>query len=291
VLDQAKKQESSMEALDQQDDLGANSSGSGFRLVRRGYDPAEVQAFAAAVVDELEALRRQNAELARRALDAESQQQPARVVQPVVDEAAVAAFLGEESLKLMAAVRQTAEDIKARAETAADSTIDQAQREASAILQRSNDASARVRREAEQHAEAVRRESEEHAGRVREQSEAAANSTRLEATSYLESTRQSADRDVAKRRAEAEAEATQLVADARQQRASILNDLASRRERALADVERLMASRRLLLDALDRVRVHSEDAHHALTMIDSDDIEMSTRGVSYSEPEAADSLT
>jgi cell division septum initiation protein DivIVA len=277
-----------MEALDQHDDLAANSSDHGFRLVRRGYDPAEVQAFAAAVVDELEALRRQNTELAHRALEAE--QQP-RQTAAVVDESAVAAFLGEESLRLMVAVRQTAEDIKARAETAADSAIDQAQREATQILQRSNEASARIRGEAEIQADHVRREADEHSARVREQSESAASSTRLEANSYLEATRQSADRDVAKRRAEAEAEATQLVADARQQRAAILNDLASRRERALADVERLLASRRLLLDALDRVRMHSEDAHNALTMVDDDDIESATRQGAALDLEVVDSVS
>jgi cell division septum initiation protein DivIVA len=275
-----------MDALEQQDEFVMNGSEHGFRLVRRGYDPAEVQAFAAAVVEELEMLRRQNAELARRASDAEKN---GRTAAPAIDEAAVAAFLGEESLRIMAAVRQTSEDIKARSEAAADATIEQAQRDSSVLMQRANDAAARLRREAEHHAETVRRESDEHAGRVREQAEAAANSTRLEATAYLEASRQGADREVAKRRAEAEAESTQLVADARQQRAVILNDLASRRERGLADVERLLASRRLLMDALDRVRMHSEDAHNALSAVDGDNIEVASRHGSP-EFEPADSL-
>ena len=272
-----------MDTMDQQDELAVLSSEHGFRLVRRGYDPAEVQAFAAAVVDELEALRRQNADLDRQVRTLEAQQhqlqsRPAPAA-PVVDEATVASFLGEESLRVMAAVRQTAEDIKARAESAAAGVVQQARDDAAATVQQANEVAARTRNESETYAERVRNEADMNANRIREDADAAANAHRAEALAYVEATRQGADREVAKRRAEADVEATQLVADARQQRAAILNDLAARRERALADVERLIASRRLLLDALDRVRTHSEDAFNALAVVDGDGIEQTTRAV------------
>ena len=117
-------------------------TGASFQLVRRGYDPLEVQAFARAVSAELQRLARENEELraeVRRvhALGA----QPQHAHQPVapapapapVDEATVAQYLGSETTRLLQAARDTAAGIIHRAEQRADEVVAVAEHDARRI--------------------------------------------------------------------------------------------------------------------------------------------------------------
>ncbi len=261
--------------MEEQDEVVSTPSGQTFRLVRRGYDPAEVQAFAYAVVEEISSLRDQNATLTTRIAEVESR--PAITTPAVVDEAAVASFLGEESLRVMAAVRTAAEEIRAKSDNAAANMLKQAEDEATATTRRAEEHAARIRREAEEAVRRSREEADEYSARVRGQSDSAGHAVRAEAQAYAETVKEAAERDVAQRRADAESQASYLISEARQQRSDMLASLASRRDRITADIERLIASRRVLLEALDRVRMHADEAHAAFTVVDVDGIEASSR--------------
>lgn len=262
--------------MDEQDEVVSTPSGQTFRLVRRGYDPAEVQAFAYAVVEEISSLRDQNASLASRLSESESR--PAVAPAPaVVDEAAVASFLGEESLKVMAAVRGAAEEIRAKSEAAAAATLKQAEDESTAITRRAEEHAARVRREADEAVRRTREEADEYSLRVRGQADSSGAAIRAEAQAYAETVKEAAERESSQRRAEAESQASYLITEARQQRSEMLTALAARRDRITADIERLISSRRVLLEALDRVRMHADEAYSSFNVVDVDGIESASR--------------
>jgi len=107
--------------------------GASFQIVKRGYDPVEVQAFARAVSSELQRLSLENQELRARIRDAEAAVQPRR---SELDESSVAQYLGSETTRLLQAARDTAAGIVHRAEERAEQ-----------IVSTSNDDARRVRDE------------------------------------------------------------------------------------------------------------------------------------------------
>ncbi|HEX6787488.1 MAG TPA: DivIVA domain-containing protein, partial [Acidimicrobiales bacterium] len=88
-----------------------------FPIVRRGFDPVEVQAFARAVGTEIARLQALNSEYNERMSEAESR------ANARVDETTVAQFLGEESSRLLLVARDTANEVRARAEDYANVTV------------------------------------------------------------------------------------------------------------------------------------------------------------------------
>lgn len=88
-----------------------------FQIVRRGYDPLEVQAFARAVSAELQRLSQENQELRTRLRSAESQGPG------TLDESSVAQYLGSETTRLLQAARDTAAGIVHRAEERAEQIV------------------------------------------------------------------------------------------------------------------------------------------------------------------------
>lgn len=272
--------------MEDQDEVVSTPSGQTFRLVRRGYDPAEVQAFAYAVVEEISSLREQNASLATRMAEVEGR--PAVTTPAVVDEAAVANFLGEESLRVMAAVRTAAEEIRAKSDAAAANMLKKAEDDATGTVRRAEEHAARVRREAEDVVRRHREDADEYATRVRGQAETAANAARGEAFAHAETVKEAAEREASQRRAETETQANHLITEARSQRSEMLTALAARRDKVTADIERLVASRRVLLEALDRVRMHADEAHSAINIVDVDGIEAASRIALDSELSSVD---
>ena len=81
-----------------------------FQIVRRGYDPLEVQAFARAVSTELLRLGTENQALRQQVELLESR------VATGLDEQSIAQFLGEETTRLLTAARDTAAGVVSRAE-------------------------------------------------------------------------------------------------------------------------------------------------------------------------------
>jgi DivIVA domain-containing protein len=91
-----------------------------FQIVRRGYDPVEVQAFARAVSSELVRLSAENDSLRDQIRVLEAR------VTTGLDEQSIAQFLGEETTRLLTAARDTSAGVVARAEQKAATTMEQA---------------------------------------------------------------------------------------------------------------------------------------------------------------------
>ncbi len=120
-------------------------AGSGFQLVKRGYDPVEVQAFAKAVSAELQRLSDENRRL--KATIAETEAQPAHI-----DEQSVAQFLGKETSRLLDVARTTSADVVARAEGKAAAIVEEAHKRSDTIKQEAQNEAAKVRLEAKEEA-------------------------------------------------------------------------------------------------------------------------------------------
>ena len=187
-----------------------------FPVVRRGFDPVEVQAFARAVGTEIARLQALNSEYGERMAEAESR------ASARVDETTVAEFLGEESSRLLLVARDTANEVRSRAEDYANVTVRGADTYAKNKTTEADSYHAKVTHEADSEAARTRREAREEGER-----------TRLEA-------RRDADR---------------LIAETMAHRALLLKDLSERRDRGLAQLRDLLAGRDVLVEAIDQVRL------------------------------------
>jgi cell division septum initiation protein DivIVA len=189
-----------------------------FPIVRRGFDPVEVQAFARAVGTEIGRLQALNSEYVERLAESESR------ANARVDETTVAQFLGEESSRLLLVARDTANEVRARAEDYASVTV----------------------RGADTYAKNKTTEADSYHTKVTHEADAEAARTRREA------------RDEGERmRLEARREADRLIAETMAHRAQVLKDLAERRDRALVQLRELLAGRDMLVEAIEHVRVTS----------------------------------
>ena len=104
-------------------------AGATFSAARRGYDPDEVRPFLRALSDEMVRLRRE--------LD-EARAQLAHRAPPMLDDASVAAALGEEAVRVLTTAREGASQIRTRAEEGA-----------AELVRDANEDAARLRREAD----------------------------------------------------------------------------------------------------------------------------------------------
>ena len=187
-----------------------------FPIVRRGFDPVEVQAFARAVGNEIARLQGLNGEYSERLNEAESR------ASARVDETTVAEFLGEESSRLLMVARDTANEVRSRAEEYANVTV------------RSADNHAKTKTaEADAYFTKTTRDADEEAARTRREARVDADRTRVEA----------------------QREAERLIAETMAHRAQLLTDLTQRRDKALEQLRRLLAGRDTLVAALDQVRL------------------------------------
>ena len=187
-----------------------------FPIVRRGFDPVEVQAFAQAVGNEIARLQALNNEYAERLTEAETR------ASARVDETTVAEFLGEESSRLLLVARDTANEVRARAEEYANVTV------------RSADNNAKNKTaEADAYHAKITRDADDEAAR----------------------TRRSARADAERTGADAQRETERLIAETMAHRAQLLNDLTQRRDKALEQLRHLLGGRDVLVAAIDQVRV------------------------------------
>ena len=189
-----------------------------FPIVRRGFDPVEVQAFARAVGTEIARLQALNSEYGERMSEAESR------ANARVDETTVAQFLGEESSRLLLVARDTANEVRARAEDYANVTV----------------------RGADTYAKNKTTEADAYHNKVTHEADAEAARTRREARE-----------DGERVRLEARREADRLIAETMAHRAQLLKDLTERRDHGLAQLRDLLAGRDLLVEAIEQVRMTS----------------------------------
>ncbi|MGD9705104.1 MAG: DivIVA domain-containing protein [Acidimicrobiia bacterium] len=127
-----------------------------FQIVRRGYDPLEVQAFARAVSTELLRLGTENQALRQQVELLESR------VATGLDEQSIAQFLGEETTRLLTAARDTAAGVVARAEQKAAMTTEQALDDARRIRTEANADATAERRSASDDARQMINEASTH---------------------------------------------------------------------------------------------------------------------------------
>ncbi|MEZ5215090.1 MAG: hypothetical protein R2715_00535 [Ilumatobacteraceae bacterium] len=156
-------------------DSTSTGTGSSFQLVRRGYDPLEVQAFARAVSSELQRLARENEELRDQLRSAAQAPAPgvariADATEPAassaaalpIDDASVAQYLGAETTRLLQAARETAGEIVRKAEMRSDDIVAGAENDARRIREEAAADAAHERRVAADEARRLIADATEH---------------------------------------------------------------------------------------------------------------------------------
>jgi hypothetical protein len=207
-----------------------------FPIVRRGFDPIEVQGFARSVSAEITRLRHQCDELDKALAAAQAK------VSERLTEATVAGFLGEQAAKMLEASREAAESAVARAEHTAEQTMAEADDYARRTIATADGHAERVTRQTRIEGERRRREVDEYSAKVRG-----------EADEYVRSTTTQADADADATRRQADLEAQRTMQEAIDHRTTLLRELVHRRDLASAQIRSMMAGRDLVVEALGQV--------------------------------------
>ena len=255
--------------MDEDDELVAIPTGQTFRLTRRGYDPAEVQSFAYAVADELTELRERNNALAEQLAEREARHAANTTRNAPINEASVASFLGDESLRIMNSVRISSEETRERAQNAAQAMLQDAEEKSAVTRHQVEEYAVRVRREAEEASRRSRLESDDYVDLVRTEADARAAAIRSDADSYVEQIFEACERDNERLGGNAHAKSDSLLAETRTESAEVISQLNERRRKAAEDVEQLLSHRRVVLDSLERLRQHTAEAASELGDEDS----------------------
>src|SRR3954453_10318258 len=247
-----------------------------FPVVFRGYDQDEVRRLLKKVADELAASRQREQDL-RRALE-EVRAAPAPP-QPVLDEDAITAALGEETTRILRSAREAASDMRTKAEE-----------RVARMVQEADEHGARLRLEAENVLARRVEEADDVAGNIRAAAEADARQVH---------DRVQAELDAAKARGR------EMIAEAQAVRERVIGDLARRRRAAQIQIEQLLAGRDRLLetyqsvrgtldditvelaDAEDQARVAAEAAHHRVVATPPDDSDLQALAAAGVEEQAS----
>ncbi len=179
-----------------------------FTLVRKGYDPAQVEQFLAEVADWLETggTDEARAEIVRREIDR----------------------VGERTAGILAGAEDTAEQWRGDAE-----------REVAAMLDRAGAESERERTDADAYAATTRGDADEYGARLRTATDTYAEKMRGDADAYAETTRSTADANADRKQVVADQRAAELIEAAEAKARRIVNDGAKRRreiETVIADL-------------------------------------------------------
>jgi hypothetical protein len=169
-----------------------------FPLVRKGYEPDQVDAFFAEVVDWLET---GGADQAR-----------AEIVKREIER------VGERTASILASAEDTAQQLRGDAE-----------REIAAMLDRADSESGRVRTEADTYAATARGEADEYATKVRAEADQYAATTRADADAYAHETRETVDVDADRKQVVADQRATEVIEAAEEKARRIVDDGSERR--------------------------------------------------------------
>jgi DivIVA domain-containing protein len=195
-----------------------------FTMVRKGFDPIEVQGFLLSVSNELRQARADLLELDRELRTALEELRLANELDP----AKLTAMLGEQTVKVLDAAREAADDMRAKADQAANQHLREATEE-----------SGRLRREASEILQRRTAEAEAEVDKIRAQGDELRSQAETEALAEVERGRQ---------------QGREMVAEAQKVRERMLNDLARRRKQFRQQIERLQAGRDRLMSAYGVVR-------------------------------------
>jgi DivIVA domain-containing protein len=177
-----------------------------FPLVRKGYDPGQVDTFLAEVAEWLETGGTDHAR--------------AEVVKGEIER------IGERTASILASAEDTAQQLRGDAE-----------REVAQVLERAESESRRVRTEADTYAATTRGEADEYATNTRGEADEYATKTRADADGYARETREAADADAERKRAVADRRATEVIESAEEKARRIVNEGSQRRR----DIEVVIA--------------------------------------------------
>jgi DivIVA domain-containing protein len=183
-----------------------------FPLVRKGYDPDQVDAFLAEVVDWLET---GGADQAR-----------AEVVKREIER------VGERTASILASAEDTAQQLRGDAEV-----------EIAAMLEGAESESGQVRTEADAYAATARGEADEYATKLRAEADAYAATTRADADAYARETRETVDADAERKQVVADRRATEVIEAAEEKARRIVNDGSARRREVEAVIADLVKRR------------------------------------------------
>jgi DivIVA domain-containing protein len=214
----------------------------GFRTALRGFDVQQVREFLRGVADHVRALQEHNDDLQRRVREAES-----RADHPVLDDAQLAAALGDETARILKSAHEAAAEIRGRAEEHVERVVQQARDESSKFTSEAANVLEVRRAAAEAEAAEILRVANEEAERVTSEATAAA----------------------AAMTSEAERIAAETIEGAKAERNEVLSDVRRRRRIANTQIEQLRAGRERLLQAYEVVRTTLEQATSELGVADT----------------------
>ena len=169
-----------------------------FPLVRKGYDPGQVEAFLAEVADWLETggTDEARAEVVRREIER----------------------VGTRTASILASAEDTAQELRGDAEREVASMIDRAEGE-----------SKRITSEADTYAATVRGEAEEYATRLRADADSYATKAHADADAYASKTHETANADAERKQVLADQRAAEVLEAAEEKSRRIVNDGSKRR--------------------------------------------------------------
>jgi DivIVA domain-containing protein len=179
-----------------------------FPLGRKGYDPDQVDAFLAEVVDWLETGGGDEAR--------------AEIVKREIER------IGDQTAGILASAEDTAQQLRGDAE-----------REIAAMLDRAESESKRVRADADTYATTARGEADEYSTNTRADADAYGAKTRAEADAYARETRETVNADAERKQVIADRRAMEVIESAEAKAQRIVNDGTMRRreiETVIADL-------------------------------------------------------
>ena len=219
----------------------------------RGYSEAEVRAFLKRVSEEIVAAQDREAEL-KGVIDTLEEQlrSPRPLNEPEMLEA-----LGAETTRLLQSARETADEIRTKAEARATQLVEDAQAEA-----------ARITAETDELARTRNEEIEARSVALETEAEARAAEALAETETYSEAQHQRAEREAEEIIEAARRQGRDMLDEAKVARERVLADLARRRSLLQAQIEALRAGRDSLLDAYRVVKRSFLEATGALSQVE-----------------------
>lgn len=232
-----------------------NVAAATFPMIRRGFDPTQVQWYLQTVAEDLAEHEERSQRLEQQVADL--RRELSQVTR--IDEVTVANFLGEESARLLSMARDTSQNLVRRSEDKAANTVAAAKAIAADLRGEVEREVARDRREVEEEVARLRRDAQVETGRQRQEAETDTRRLRRETEMITTKLRQETDAACAAAQKHAQERADKIVADAEAQRTAIVGDLTRRRELAGRQLRELMAGRDALVASLRQIETTSHN--------------------------------
>jgi DivIVA domain-containing protein len=230
-----------------------NVAAATFPLIRRGYDPTQVQWYLQTVAEDLAQHEERSQRLERQVEDL--RHELAQVTR--IDEVTVANFLGEESARLLTMARDTSENLVRRSEEKANNAVSAAKARAAELRAEADRDVARDRREAKEEVSRLRHEASIETTRQRQEADTDTRKLRRETEIATSKLREETDAACASALKQAKERSEKIVAEAEAMRTGVVADLTRRRDLASAQLNELMAGRDALVSSLAQIEATS----------------------------------